>query len=42
MVAYLGSLDIDQVFHTGLHEFISSAIETTRRLSSEIKRAYHF
>jgi uncharacterized alpha-E superfamily protein len=42
MVAYLGSLDIDQVFHTGLHEFISSAIETTRRLSSEINRAYHF
>jgi uncharacterized alpha-E superfamily protein len=42
MVARLSSLGIEQLFQTGLHEFVSSAIDTTRRLSTEISRAYYF
>jgi uncharacterized alpha-E superfamily protein len=42
MVARLDGLGIEQLFQSGLHEFISEAIETTRRLAGEISRAYHF
>jgi AcrR family transcriptional regulator len=33
---------IDELFQHGLHEFVSGAITTTRRLSFEISKAYHF
>jgi uncharacterized alpha-E superfamily protein len=33
---------IDSLFQNGLHAFIGDAIATTRRLSNEISRAYHF
>jgi uncharacterized alpha-E superfamily protein len=42
MVARLNSLGIEQLFQSGLHEFVSEAIETTRRLAGEISRAYYF
>lgn len=42
MVARLDSIGIEQLFQSGLHEFVSEAIETTRRLAGEISRAYHF
>jgi uncharacterized alpha-E superfamily protein len=41
-VARLDRLDIQELFQTGLHEFITDTIDTTRRLSHEISRAYHF
>jgi uncharacterized alpha-E superfamily protein len=42
MVQQLDTLGIEQLFQTGLHEFVSEAIDTTRRLAGEISRAYHF
>jgi uncharacterized alpha-E superfamily protein len=42
MVAQLDQTGIEELFQNGLHEFVSDAITTTRRLSSEISKAYHF
>ncbi len=42
MVERLDAIGIEELFQQGLHEFISEAITTTRRLSMEISKAYHF
>ena len=42
MVDQLDRIGIEELFQNGLHEFVSDAITTTRRLSSEISKAYHF
>lgn len=42
MVGRLDALEIDELFQRGLHQFIADAIGTTRQLSAEISRAYHF
>jgi len=42
MVEQLDKLEIEELFQNGLHQFISDAIGTTRRLSHEISKAYHF
>jgi uncharacterized alpha-E superfamily protein len=42
MVTQLASTDIRDLFQSGLHEFIADAVASTRRLSAEISRAYHF
>lgn len=42
MVERLTALGIEELFQSGLHEFVSEAIDTTRRLSGEISRAYYF
>ena len=42
MVDRLDQIGIEELFQSGLHEFVSDAITTTRRLSSEISKAYHF
>src|SRR5262249_34996598 len=42
MVALLDGVKIERLFQNGLHEFISDAIGTTRRLSDQISKAYHF
>ena len=42
MVERLKALGIEELFQSGLHEFVSDAINVTRRLSSEIAKAYHF
>lgn len=42
MLGRLGKLGIEELFQSGLHEFVSEAIDTTRRLSKEISRAYYF
>ena len=42
MVDQLDKIGIEELFQNGLHEFVSDAITTTRRLSSEISKAYHF
>ncbi len=42
MVERLDRTGIEELFQNGLHEFVSDAIATTRRLSNEISRAYHF
>jgi uncharacterized alpha-E superfamily protein len=42
MVQRLQKLGIQELFQSGLHEFIGGTVETTRRLSYEISRAYHF
>jgi uncharacterized alpha-E superfamily protein len=42
MVTRLKSLGIEELFQSGLHQFVSEAIDVTRRLSGEISRAYHF
>lgn len=42
MVERLDQIGIEELFQSGLHEFVSDAITTTRRLSSEISKAYHF
>ena len=42
MVEQLDKTGIDELFQHGLHEFVSGAITTTRRLSFEISKAYHF
>jgi hypothetical protein len=42
MVEHLEKTDIEALFQHGLHEFVSEAITTTRRLSFEISKAYHF
>jgi uncharacterized alpha-E superfamily protein len=42
MVERLDQIGIEELFQNGLHEFVSDAITTTRRLSSEISKAYHF
>ena len=42
MIARLEDAEMGELFQTGLHDFITSAIAHTRRLNSEIYRAYHF
>jgi uncharacterized alpha-E superfamily protein len=42
MVDQLDRTGIEELFQHGLHEFVSQAITTTRRLSFEISKAYHF
>jgi len=42
MVEQLDKIGIEELFQSGLHEFVSDAIDTTRRLSAEISKAYHF
>jgi uncharacterized alpha-E superfamily protein len=42
MVERLDQIGIEELFQNGLHEFVSDAIGTTRQLSSEISKAYHF
>lgn len=42
MVEQLDKTGIEELFQSGLHEFVSDAIGTTRRLSMEISKAYHF
>jgi hypothetical protein len=42
MVKRLDAIGIEELFQNGLHEFVSDAIGTTRRLSMEISKAYHF
>ena len=42
MVERLDAIGIEELFQSGLHEFVSEAIGTTRRLSMEISKAYHF
>jgi uncharacterized alpha-E superfamily protein len=42
MVERLDQIGIEELFQNGLHEFVSDAIGKTRRLSSEISKAYHF
>jgi uncharacterized alpha-E superfamily protein len=42
MASKLSGLGIEELFQSGLHEFVSDAIAVTRRLSEEIGRAYHF
>ncbi len=42
MVQQLDRIGIEELFQNGLHEFVSGAITTTRRLSTEISKAYHF
>lgn len=42
VVAQLEEQDIEELFQSGLHEFIAGAVGSTRRLSAEISRAYHF
>lgn len=42
MVERLNRIGIEELFQNGLHEFVSGAITTTRRLSNEISKAYHF
>jgi uncharacterized alpha-E superfamily protein len=42
MVERLDKMGIEELFQNGLHEFVSDSIETTRRLSGEISKAYHF
>jgi uncharacterized alpha-E superfamily protein len=42
MVAKLKAQGIEELFQSGLHEFVSESITVTRRLSEEISRAYHF
>ncbi|MEZ6029363.1 MAG: alpha-E domain-containing protein [Hyphomonadaceae bacterium] len=42
MVDRLDRIGIEELFQSGLHEFVSDAIGTTRQLSSEISKAYHF
>ncbi len=42
MVGRLGGMEINALFQSGLHQFIADAIGTTRQLSAEISKAYHF
>ncbi|MEL7174064.1 MAG: alpha-E domain-containing protein, partial [Pseudomonadota bacterium] len=42
MIAKLGDAEMGELFEQGLHEFIIGAVNHTRRLNSEIYRAYHF
>ncbi|MEM6973928.1 MAG: alpha-E domain-containing protein [Pseudomonadota bacterium] len=42
MIARLGDAEMGELFQGGLHDFISEAVGHTRRLNSEIYRAYHF
>ena len=42
MIRRLSAKDVGEIFQTGLHEFVVSAINTTYRLSQEISDAYHF
>ncbi|MDT8344964.1 MAG: alpha-E domain-containing protein [Thermohalobaculum sp.] len=42
MIARLDDLEMGEIFQHGLHDFISGTIATTRRLHTEIYRAYHF
>lgn len=42
MVERLDQIGVEELFQNGLHEFVSDAIGTTRQLSSEISKAYHF
>jgi uncharacterized alpha-E superfamily protein len=34
--------DVDQIFQSGLHEFLQDFIRENNRLGSEISEAYHF
>ncbi|MEM6550480.1 MAG: alpha-E domain-containing protein [Pseudomonadota bacterium] len=42
LIARLDDVEMGELFREGLHDFIQIGIATTRRLSSEIYRAYHF
>lgn len=42
MIEQLGRLEMGEIFHEGLHEFVLGAVATNRQLSAEIYRAYHF
>ncbi|MDX2276792.1 MAG: alpha-E domain-containing protein [Hyphomonadaceae bacterium] len=42
MVERLSETDIQTLFQSGLHEFITNAVRTTNRLASEIAKAYYF
>ncbi|MEO1459820.1 MAG: alpha-E domain-containing protein, partial [Pseudomonadota bacterium] len=42
MIAALGDAEMGELFENGLHQFITHAVGHTRRLNSEIYRAYHF
>lgn len=42
MIAQLGDVEMGEIFQQGLHDFITRAIATTRRLNAEIYRSYHF
>jgi uncharacterized alpha-E superfamily protein len=42
MAATLRDTDIGEVFHEGLHEFLTGAIARNNRLTAEIAEAYHF
>lgn len=41
-LARLDDLEMGEVFHGGLHEFIQETLATNRRLSDEIYQAYYF
>jgi len=42
MISRLDDLEMGELFQHGLHEFILEAMAVTRKLSSEIYRAYYF
>lgn len=42
MIARLDDIEMGEIFQEGLHDFINDAITVTRRLNTEIYRAYHF
>jgi uncharacterized alpha-E superfamily protein len=42
MTAKLEETQIEELFQSGLHEFIADAITTTQNLAGEFSRAYHF
>jgi len=42
MLARLDQTGIEDLFYNGLHTFVSDAMNDTRRLSSEISKAYYF
>jgi uncharacterized alpha-E superfamily protein len=41
-LAELGDIDVSEIFHTGLHAFLTDAIGRNNRLSQEIAAAYYF
>ncbi|TVQ54687.1 MAG: alpha-E domain-containing protein [Rhodobacteraceae bacterium] len=41
-VAMLADIDIGEIFHDGLHEFLIGAVARNNRLAYEIGAAYHF
>jgi len=42
MTSHIADLEVGEIFHHGLHEFISGQIAKNARLAGEIARAYHF